>query len=100
VLVVLDDFNLPLGRLRIRKQGGDGGHNGLGSIVAVLKTEDVPRLRIGIGEPEPSGAVTHVLKRFRADERETIDRAIETAADAVEEWVRNGIDAAMNRYNV
>ena len=99
IMVVLDDFWLPVGRLRVRKQGGDGGHNGLESILRVMKSQRVPRLRIGIGEPDAQNAVNHVLKRFRTEEREVVARVIEAAADAVEVWVAEGIDAAMNRYN-
>lgn len=99
ILVVLDDFWLPLGRLRVRTKGGDGGHNGLASILKALGTMDVPRLRIGIGAPGQGEAVNHVLSRFREDELETVRESVEMAADAVEIWASEGIEAAMNRYN-
>ncbi|MHC4471604.1 MAG: aminoacyl-tRNA hydrolase [Planctomycetota bacterium] len=99
VLLVVDDFWLPLGRLRIRRSGGDGGHNGLESVIRALATEEVARLRIGIGEPDPGRAVDHVLSRFREEEREVVLTTIETAADAVELWISEGVEPAMNRYN-
>lgn len=99
VVVVLDDFALPLGKIRIRAKGGGGGHNGLTSIVKALGTEDVARIRIGIGEPGPGRAVDHVLSRFRPEEREVVEKAVATAADAVSDWASEGIEATMNRYN-
>lgn len=98
VMVVVDDFELALGRIRIRLSGSGGGHNGLSSVVAALG-RDVPRVRIGIGAPEPGGAVDHVLSRFSREERAEIDKAIGLAADAVELWASDGVEAAMNRYN-
>lgn len=99
VVVVLDDFALPLGKIRIRAKGGGGGHNGLTSIVKALGTEDVARIRLGIGEPGPGRAVDHVLSRFRPEEREVVETAVATAADAVMDWASEGIEATMNRYN-
>ena len=99
ILIVLDDFWLPLGRLRFRKKGGDGGHNGLESVIRALGTEFVARLRIGIGVPGAGKAVHHVLSRFRTEERQIADEAIQTAAEAVTVWSREGTDAAMNRFN-
>jgi len=99
LLVVVDDFWLPPGRIRIRRKGGDGGHNGLESLVRALGTEEFARLRIGIGEPETGEAVEHVLSRFTPEERERMDDAIGTAADAVAAWAELGPEAAMNRYN-
>jgi PTH1 family peptidyl-tRNA hydrolase len=98
ILIVLDDFWLPLGRLRMRTRGGGGGHNGLDSVVRCLG-EDVPRLRIGIGAPGEGRAVDHVLSRFRSDEFPVVQSAIDCAADAVEIWASEGPEAAMNRFN-
>lgn len=98
LLIVLDDFWLPLGRIRLRGQGGAGGHNGLESVIR-LTGDEVPRLRIGIGEPGDGQAVDHVLSRFRQEEREIAGTAIDRAADAVLAWATEGLDAAMNRFN-
>lgn len=100
VLLVCDDVNLPLGRLRLRPQGSAGGHHGLQSCVLALGTEEVPRLRIGVGtEPLPRELHEFVLSTFRSDERPAIRRAVEQAADACEAWATDGMDAAMNRHN-
>jgi PTH1 family peptidyl-tRNA hydrolase len=100
VLVVGDDFNLPLGTLRFRKQGSAGGQKGLKSIIERLGSVEVPRLRIGIG-PVPASwdPADFVLSRFAAAERPMIEEAIGRAADGVECWVVEGIDASMNRFN-
>ena len=99
LIIVLDDFALPLGSIRIRSKGSGGGHNGLTSVVRALRTEEVARIRIGIGEPVPGRAVDHVLTRFRADEREVVESTIWAAADAVGVWASEGVEAAMNRFN-
>ena len=99
MLVVLDDLDLPLGVIRLRASGGSGGHNGLNSINDALGGADYPRLRIGIGRPQ-GDAVDHVLARFNADELPILEKAIERAADAAEAWLRNGVDFAMNHFNV
>jgi len=100
LLLVVDDVNLPLGQLRARAGGSEGGHNGLRSVIALLGTDEVPRLRIGVGRGDPRRELAdHVLARFDADEREAIREAIEQAADAVELFVAENIAAVMNRYN-
>ena len=100
LLVITDDVDLPLGRLRLRREGSAGGHNGLRDIIAALGTTEFARLRVGIGRPGTSRAtVNHVLSTFRTDERELATEAIASAADAVERWLAEGIDAAMNQYN-
>jgi PTH1 family peptidyl-tRNA hydrolase len=100
LLVVCDDFNLPLGTLRFRSQGSAGGQKGLQDIIRRLGTEEFSRLRIGIG-PVPAAweGADFVLSRFAADERPVIDEAIVRAADGVECWVADGIAASMNRFN-
>lgn len=99
ILVVYDDADLPLGKIRVRAQGSAGGHGGLKSIIAALGSSDFPRVRIGIGRSGPGDLVGHVLSGFRSAEREPIQRAIERAADAVECFLSEGIEAAMNRFN-
>jgi peptidyl-tRNA hydrolase, PTH1 family len=98
-LVVVDDYNLPLGTLRIRKAGSDGGHNGLASIIAAVG-EGFPRLRVGIGPlPEGGDAVAFVLGKFTKEERRVVDGVIETAAEAVRVFCADGIDKTMSLYN-
>jgi PTH1 family peptidyl-tRNA hydrolase len=98
VLVVCDDFALPLGKLRLRARGSHGGHNGLRSIQEHLGTTDYARLRVGVGEPDED-AVDHVLGRFGAGERPVIDDALDRAVQAVIVWATQGIEASMNRFN-
>ncbi len=98
VLIVVDDFALPFGRLRFRESGSSGGHNGLESIIEELGTDRFARLRVAIGEPGGS-AVDHVLSRFTADERRSLDEVVDAAADAVEEWARLGTNKAATRWN-
>jgi len=100
LLVVCDDVNLPLGKIRLRRTGSAGWHNGLASVIECLGTQGFPRLRIGIGAPPPhQDQVSYVLSPFAPEEREEIAAAIARAADAVEAWVTLGIDQAMNRFN-
>lgn len=100
VLVVLDDAQLPLGKLRLRAKGSSGGHKGLQSIIDALQTESIPRLRIGIGSP-PEGVdmATYVLSPFEPEEEGVIREAIETAAEAAKVWAKEGIEVAMQRFN-
>lgn len=98
ILVVVDDFALSLGRLRMREEGSAGGHNGLRSIIAEMETQKFARLRVGIGEPTRDGR-DHVLSRFTPDERAILDQALDAAADAVEDWAREGPTRAANRWN-
>jgi len=99
LLVVCDDLNLPLGKLRIRGGGSDGGQKGLRDISAQLGSDQYARLRIGIGEHGPIDASDFVLSRFRPAERPVIDDALIGATQAVAVWVTQGLAAAMNRFN-
>lgn len=100
LLIITDDVDLPLGRLRLRREGSAGGHNGLRDVIAALGTAEFARLRVGIGRPGTSRAtVNHVLSTFRTDEGELATEAIATAADAAERWLSGGIDVAMNEFN-
>ena len=99
LLVVADDLDLPYGQLRLRAEGSAGGQKGLASIIQQLRTNAVPRLRIGIGRPrwgEPSG---YVLSRFTKEQAAALPEIIGRAADAAEVWLTDGLIAAMNRYN-
>lgn len=98
ILVVVDDFLLAFGRLRFRRAGSDGGHNGLASVLAELGTTDVPRLRLGLGAPPPSvDPIDYVLADFAADE--PVAELVQRAAGAIEVYGRDGVETAMNRYN-
>jgi PTH1 family peptidyl-tRNA hydrolase len=100
ILVVADDVNLPLGRLRMRARGTAGGHNGFRSIIQYLGTEEFPRLRVGVGRGDPRRDLAdHVLARFDPDEREEAEQAIVRAADAVGVFLTAGVEAAMNQFN-
>ncbi len=99
LLVVCDDLSLPLGKLRIRGGGSDGGQKGLRDITANLGSENFARLRIGIGDRGQIDAADFVLSRFRSAERPIIDDALILAAQAVAVWTTQGLAAAMNRFN-
>jgi PTH1 family peptidyl-tRNA hydrolase len=103
VLVVYDEVVLPLGKLRLRKSGSPAGHRGLESVIENLRTDQVPRLRLGVspedGPPRGEDLVEFVLGPFPADQREAVDAMIRRAADACEAWVKDGADLAMSRFN-
>ncbi len=99
-LVICDDFQLGLGRLRFRKEGSSGGQKGLDDILARFGANDVPRLRMGVGAPPPGwDPKDHVLARFDVAEKARMREAVERAATAVSDWIREGIEFCMNRYN-
>ncbi len=102
LLVVYDDVELPLGRLRLRRGGGPGGHRGMESVIRNLRTEQVPRLRLGIRPPEeepPADLVEFVLSPFGAEELPEVEALVERAADACEGWLELDFETAMNRFN-
>ena len=103
LLVVFDDTTLPLGTLRLRPRGGPGGHRGLESVLASLRRDELPRLRLGIapsGESALAGDLSEfVLGPFAADEAAPVDAMLARAAEAVDAWRHEGIEAAMNRFN-
>ncbi len=103
LIIVYDDVHLPIGTLRFRPQGSDGGHNGMGSIIYHLQSEEIPRLRCGIQSTAQDAtrlnSVDFVLSPFIPEEREGVRAMILQAADALQYWIEEGIDAAMNRWN-
>jgi PTH1 family peptidyl-tRNA hydrolase len=98
VLIVCDDINLPLGKLRIRPRGTHGGHNGLRDIQNHLGTTEYARLRIGVDAPRDD-AIDHVLGRFKPGEHDAIEDALARAVQAVIVWAKEGVEACMNQYN-
>lgn len=103
VLVVYDEVALPLGKLRLRKSGSPGGHRGLESVIENLRTDQVPRLRLGIspedGPPNGEDLVEFVLAPFPPDQREALEAMVTRAADACELWLREGAEQAMAKFN-
>ena len=100
LIVICDDVNLPPGKIRIRKAGSAGGHNGLKNIIAQLSTEEFMRVRVGVGDkPKGYDLADHVLGRFTKDEQDIMDKAFIDAANSVVSIMNDGIDAAMNKYN-
>jgi len=100
ILVVLDDVALPLGKLRIRQGGSAGGHNGLRSIIEQLGTQEVPRLRFGVGAAEGEKTLTdHVLGRFGREETAVLEESVDRAVAAINLARESGIETAMNTYN-
>lgn len=99
LLVVYDDLAIELGQLRARKKGSAGGHNGVKDIITRLGCDDFSRLRVGIGSPRFGNTVKHVLGDFGDDEQVIVSQTISRASEAVETWVRSGIDTMMNGFN-
>ena len=100
VLVISDDTALALGKLRVRRSGSAGGHNGLKSVIAQLGSEDFPRIRVGVGKKPPDWDLADwVLSRFTPQEQQEMDAAARRCADAVECLIERGVDETMNRYN-
>ena len=100
LILVFDDLELPLGKLRIRPGGGHGGHNGTRSVIQSIGQHDFPRLRVGVGRPagqrDPTG---HLLSRVRSENKERFKQTVERAVEALDCLLENGVDEAMNRYN-
>lgn len=99
ILVISDDLDLPLGRLRLRAGGADGGHNGLKSIIAELGSASFKRLRVGIGRPKPGETVDYVLSKFEGGDAETFEAVLAASADAVRAVLTGGMSRAMNKFN-
>ena len=98
LLVIQDDIDLPVGRMRIRKNGSCGGHNGVRNIIERLGTPEFARLKLGVGK-DKSDVIAHVLGKFDPTSRQTMDRVVAEAVKAAESILRNGPDRAMNAYN-
>jgi PTH1 family peptidyl-tRNA hydrolase len=106
LLIIYDDLDLPLGKIRLRQSGGSGGHKGMNSIIAALGSEDFPRIRVGIGRPEVEGQsisedaiVNYVLSDFPPREEAIIKPVIATVTEAIEYFLAQGIEAAMSQFN-
>jgi len=99
ILIILDDISLPFGKLRLKTKGSDGGHKGLYSIIYHLNSEDIPRLRIGIGEPEGIETSTWVLSKFSKEEKKEIPAILKKAKEAVFIWQKESNEAAMSKIN-
>lgn len=101
LIVVCDDINIKLGRIRMKKKGSAGGHKGLESIISVLGRDDFARLRIGIATDLHKGDITrYVLTPFRRNQHKNVAHLLLLAAEALECWIANGMDVAMNKFNV
>lgn len=98
LLVIHDDLDLPPGQLRFKQGGGAGGHNGIKNIIAQLNSNDFDRLKIGIGRGDYN-TKDYVLTPFHGEDKKAIEEAVQTAVDAVQLWLQEGVSAAMNRYN-
>lgn len=100
LIVISDDVSLSTGNIRVRKKGSAGGHNGLKNIIALLDTNAFPRVRVGVGECENGDMVSHVLGHYDAEDRERVDASMEKVIGAVELFLQDDLDSAMNQYNV
>lgn len=98
ILVIFDDVSLEVGKLRIRKKGSSGGHNGIKSTIFHLSTENFPRIKVGVGAPKHD-MVNHVLGKFQEEELEKMDKTIAASVDAVFAILNNGVDSAISEYN-
>lgn len=99
IIVVLDDVALPPGQIRLRFKGSAGGHNGMANILNLMHTQEIARIRLGVGPARSGDLINHVLSRFDRQDLPAIQDAAEIAADAAEEAVRSGFEIAMNRFN-
>ena len=100
LVVIYDDMDLPLGMIRVRPRGGDGGHNGIKSIITTLGTQEFPRIRVGIGDPPADvDEVSYVLGSFSSEEKPEVEKAVETVAEVVECLLREDIEIVMNKFN-
>ena len=100
IIVIYDDIDLDVGKIRIRKKGSGGTHNGMRSIIKCLGANDFPRVRVGVSKPRPGQDLADfVLSRFRKEESDDVELGLEKAAKAVDTMIRDNVDLAMNKYN-
>ena len=99
VIIIYDDMDVAPGKIKIRKKGGAGKHNGMKSVVESMQTQDFPRIRIGIGMPTKEDKIQYVIGNLNQEERKQLDEGVKIAGEAISELIKNGIDMAMNRYN-
>ena len=100
IIVIYDDIDIEKGKIKLRKKGGAGSHNGMKSVVEELNTTDFARIRVGIGQPEfKSDMINYVIGKIPEDEQKILKEGTHKAAEAVEEILKNGIDIAMNKFN-
>ena len=100
IIIIYDDLDIEPGMMKIRKKGGPGTHNGMKSVVHELQTEDFPRIRIGIGNPEyKNDLLNYILTKIPEEDYKVLENSIKNAANAIEEIIKNSIDSAMNRFN-
>ena len=100
ILIIYDDMDVEMGNIRVRKQGSSGSHNGMRSVVSMLGTEKIPRIRIGISKPEnPNNNIDYVIGKVSKEEIEKLEPGIKKAEDAICDIIKSGIDIAMNKYN-
>ena len=100
LVIISDDVSLSTGNIRVRKKGSAGGHNGLKSIINLLGTNVFPRIRVGVGECQNGDMVAHVLGRYNEEDRERVDASMDKVIGAVELFLENDLDGAMNKYNI
>lgn len=99
-IVVYDDMDTALGRIRLKKKGSAGGHNGIKSIIASLNSQEFDRLKIGIGQKKTDDTVAHVLGDFSKSEKPFLDEALNQSIDAIKSWIQTDIDKVMNQFNM
>lgn len=99
VMVIFDDIDVEFGKIRIRKKGGSGTHNGIKNIIYSLNSDEFPRLRFGIGKPDNGDLVDYVLRKFPKDDIGQLKETVIKATMAIEEFIKFGIDESMNKYN-
>lgn len=100
IIIIYDDIDVEKGKIKIRKKGGPGSHNGMKSVIQQLNTNDFARVRVGIGQPQfKNDMINYVIGKIPEDEQEVLQQGVKRAAEAVEEIIENGIDIAMNKFN-